>query len=184
MLAAEERSDHLDRLGALALASRLRRLSDQLMGDIVRIYRHHDLAFEPRWFGLFHLLGERQPLSIREAADALGVSHTSISQTVRELRRAKLLSATRDPRDGRRRRLTLTARGEALLHELEPLWQDCRSGAQDLLDEAGGTLLSVLGALERALDRRSLQRRVLAAVRAEPSRSQPPRRREGERGRS
>jgi len=153
---------HLEALGDLALASRLRRLADRLMADGVRIYQDAGLPFEPRWFGLFHLLCESAPMSIREAAEALGVSHTAISQAVKELRRSRLVSSTRDPSDGRCRRLAPTERGLALRRELEPLWGAFESSARELADESGSDLVAAVGAVERALDRQPLRERVAA----------------------
>jgi len=151
---------HLEALGELALASRLRRLADRLMADGVRAYRDAGLAFAPRWFGLFHLLCESPPLSIREAADALGVSHTAVSQTVRELQRARLVSATRDPADARCRRLRPTQRGRELRRELAPLWAAFEASARELATESDSDLLGAVGAFEHALDQRSLRERI------------------------
>ncbi|MFT7688506.1 MAG: hypothetical protein ACI9FB_003870, partial [Candidatus Azotimanducaceae bacterium] len=50
--------DLLRDLGALGLGSRLKRLSDQLMQDGIRIYRETGVDFEPKWFPVYYYLSE------------------------------------------------------------------------------------------------------------------------------
>ena len=149
-------------LGPLALGSRLRRLTDRLMADAVRIYRGQHFTFQPRWFPLFYLLSYRSPLSVSEAAAALGVTPPAVSQTVKELQRRRLVSSTRDPRDERRRRLALTEKARQLLPSLLPLWNDFETGTRALLDDAGPDLLCAVEALEEALDRQPFVERILS----------------------
>ncbi len=157
--------DTLQSLGSLALGSRLRRLTDRMFPDGARVYREQAFDFEPRWFTLFYLLSYRSPLSVREAADALGVSHAAVSQLVRELQRKRLVSSTRDPRDERRRRLRLTEPARAMLPALRPVWNDFETATQALIDDSGHDLLSAIAAFERALDQQGLADRVLARTR-------------------
>lgn len=166
MNADEGRSDQdaLRELGPLALGSRLRRLSERLSGDAARFYRELGIEFEPRWFPLFHLLSERAPLSVSEAARALGVSHVAVSQTARELQRRRLLSSTRDPRDERRRRLQLTEKGLALLPRLAPIWRDFERATSDLVGRRESGLLAAIDSVERALSLRGFKERLLAAA--------------------
>jgi N-acetylglutamate synthase-like GNAT family acetyltransferase/DNA-binding MarR family transcriptional regulator len=156
--------DVLQSLGPLALASRLRRLTERLLPDGARVYREQAFDFEPRWFTLFYLLSYRSPISIGEAADALGVSHAAVSQLVRELQRKRLVSSTRDPRDERRRRLRLTDQARAMLPALQPVWNDFDVATHALTD--GHDLMAALTALERALDEQGLADRVLERTRA------------------
>jgi len=158
--------DAIQSLGPLALGSRIRRLSERLFPDGARVYREQAFDFEPRWFTLFYLLSYRSPLSVGEAAEALGVSHAAVSQCVRELQRKRLVSSTRDPRDERRRRLRLTDTARAMLPALEPLWTDFESGTESLLEDAGQDLIAAISAIERALDDQGLADRVLDRTRA------------------
>ena len=61
-------TDILDELGALALGSRLKRLSDALFQDGARIYQAAGQGFEPRWFPVFVYLYRKGPTSITELA--------------------------------------------------------------------------------------------------------------------
>jgi len=157
---------YLESLGPLALASRLRRIADRMTCEVADVYRDQSVTFHPRWFGVFHLLSTSAPVSIREAASCLGVSHTAVSVVVKEMQRARLVSATRDRSDGRRRRLTLSPRGVDLSAALQPLWQSFEVSSEEVLREAGSDLLGALNGLERSLDRRSLSDRIGARVSA------------------
>jgi DNA-binding MarR family transcriptional regulator len=164
---ASSTRDHLEDLGSLALASRFRRLADRLVAEVAQVYDRESVPFEPRWFGVFHLLTRRAPLSIREASEALGVSHTAVSQVVKELRGARLVSSTRDRSDARRRSLVLSCRGRALEDRLRGLWKVFEDAYGDLLEEADPRLLDSLLRLESALDGRALHERVRAKLGAE-----------------
>lgn len=161
--------DLLRELGPLALGSRLRRLMERMVADGTRVYRLQEFDFEPRWFPLFYLLSSRAPVSVGEAANALGVSHVAVSQLVKELQRRRLVSSTRDRQDTRRRRLQLTARARALLPALLPLWNDFEAATQELIDAAGDDLLAAIRATERALDERSFFERIASRTRTHPS---------------
>ena len=157
--------DYLGTLGPLALASRARRLAEKLAAEVARVYRDEGVPFEPRWFGVFHLLAAKAPLSIREAAAELGVSHTAVSQVVRELERAHLVSVERNEHDARCRALRLSSQGRARLSELRPLWADFEAGSRSLLDEIdAGQYLEVVSEIENALDRDPLSERVRRRV--------------------
>ncbi|MGE0812619.1 MAG: GNAT family N-acetyltransferase [Vicinamibacterales bacterium] len=64
-------------------------------------------------------LGERGPATAAALAEALEVDPAQISRTVGRLLRARLVSRTRDPEDGRARRLSLTAGGRREFQRLD-----------------------------------------------------------------
>ncbi|MDH3710442.1 MAG: MarR family transcriptional regulator, partial [Cyclobacteriaceae bacterium] len=87
--------DIFNHLGELALGSRLKRLSDQIMRHGARIYQANDMDFEPKWFPVFYLLSQDAPLGVTEMAQELGVTHAAVSQTVRELLQKKLITGVK-----------------------------------------------------------------------------------------
>lgn len=151
--------DLLDELGALALASRLKRLSDRLLQDGALIYQRLDVEFEPRWFPVFTYLHQRGPTSITALAKGLGVSHPGVNKTANELVALKLVAPYRDRRDKRKRVLALTQLGRLKYKELEPAWRDIRQVLQEAIDDSGGALLTQLSAFEAALSRDSFVNR-------------------------
>ena len=147
--------DLLKDLGALGLGSRLKRLSDQLMQDGIRIYRETGLKFEPKWFPVYYYLSEMGPSSVTEVAKGLGITHPSVNQIAREMIKDNLVAAYKDTKDKRKRVLALTTFGKGKRTELEPIWRDVRGALQELLDETQVDFLGYVETLERALNKKS-----------------------------
>jgi len=61
-------SDLIGQLGELALASRMRRLSERLLRDTSRVYDELDADFQARWFPLLQALLRRSPQGVTEMA--------------------------------------------------------------------------------------------------------------------
>lgn len=146
--------DLLEELGALALGSRLKRLSDALMQDGGRIYEEVHPGFEPRWFPVFSYLYKKGPTSITGLAKGLGVSHPGINKVGNELIEARLVAPYRDRNDKRKRLLALTSSGRDRYKALEPAWRDIRQALQSAVDECGGDFIRQLTALEKSFTRR------------------------------
>lgn len=153
--------DILRELGPLALGSRLKRLSDRLMQDGIRVYRDSGLSFEPKWFPVYYYLSHMGPSAVMDVAKGLGVTHPSVNQVAKEMIAANLVSAYKDPKDKRKRVLALTKVGKSLLPELEAVWRDITSALRELLEETQVDFLGYIETLERALDERSFHTRFL-----------------------
>ena len=144
--------DLIKRLGLLALASRLKRLSDRLMRDGSCIYREQGLDFEPRWFTVFYLLSRKSPMAVTKLAHELRLTHPAINQVAGAMEKAGLLVSQKDKSDERKRLLSLSLSGKALVTKLKPIWNDFKLSAGELLEESGVDLLEVLDRIENSLD--------------------------------
>ena len=151
--------DALPELGALALVSRLKRLSDCLMQQSSQVYQIAGAGFEPRWFATYAYLYRKGPTSITGLAKGLGVSHPAINKVANELIEAKLVAPYRDRNDKRKRVLALTSAGRAKYEQLEPVWRDIRQSLQSAVDQAGGDFLKSLGAIEESFADKSFVER-------------------------
>lgn len=158
-------SDYNRRYGGAAIGARLRRLSERIDGDAVRVYAAVGETFEQRWFGVLNQLALQGPLSIGELAKIIGVTHVSISQTCRSLAEAGHVTFAADSGDKRRRAVRLTAKGRALTARLSPIWAVLAEVAFALNAEAGDAV-AALDRLEAALNRRSLFERATAMLHA------------------
>lgn len=161
-------TDFVREKGVAAFGTRLRRLSERLDRDVQALYREAAVDFEPRWFPVVTALWERGPATVGELAEALGVTHASVSQVRAALAERGLVATDADPRDLRRQIVRLTDAGLAAVGVLEPLWAAVTAATTELCAEAP-ELLAGLGALEAALARRGLGARV--RDRLEPGRS-------------
>lgn len=147
-----------DKRGA-ALGARLRRLSARVDTDVARVYATCGIQFEQRWFGVINQLALNGAMSVSALADALGISHPSVSEARRLLEKAGLVRSEPDPADSRSQAISLTPTGETLVHRLRPLWRLFDEIAEELDAEAGG-VTEALGQLEQALACRSLHARI------------------------
>ncbi len=154
--------DFLSELGGLALASRLRRLTDRLYREGEKVYAAFDAPFTARWFPVIARLDAvgKHPMTITEVAADLGITHPAVIKIVRELERKGLAFSTQDIKDARKRRISLTPEGERLVSEIRPLWEAFSCAARELFDEIGYDLPKVIDSVERALDKRDMSQRI------------------------
>lgn len=153
--------DYVAEMGGAALGARLRRLSAAIDAEVHRIYAARGIRFEQRWFGVLNQLALVGTATVRQLADALGITHASVSETRQSLENAGLVTSKPDPGDGRRRVLALSRAGTELVAELRPLWDAFDMAARELDAEAGG-VTEVLARLEAALAQKTLAARVAA----------------------
>lgn len=146
------------RLGYLVLGSRLRRLSETFIAELVQAYRDQGIAFEAAWFPVFYLLSAKKELSIKALADETEVSHPAASQLVATLRKKGLVHVRTSKADGRKQLVALTPDGEALLEQVRPVWTAVLVAMEELtsLEPGAWHLLDTLSALEKAFEKRAL----------------------------
>ncbi len=154
--------DLLSELGALALGSRLRRLSDQLMQDGILVYRDSRVEFEPKWFPVYAFLQHNGPSAVMTISRGLGISHASVNQVGREMMAVALVAAYKDRRDKRRRVLALTSLGKEKFVSLEPVWKDISAALEGIINDAGIDFLAALEAMENSVARQGFRERYSA----------------------
>lgn len=115
--------DVIQQLGALALGSRLKRLSDMMMKQVTAFYKINNMDFEPKWFPVFYALTQESPLSIVQLSEITGMSHPAINQFSKELEQRGLIHSEKSGKDARKRLLTLTPKALELMPQLQQMWQ-------------------------------------------------------------
>lgn len=113
----------IDAAGILALGTRLQRLADRLRKDGLQVYKAYGIDFEPKWFPVIYTLHLRPLLSVVEIAEEIGYTHPSTISLLKELEKLKLVRSKKDKADERKRLLELTAKGQLLVQEMQPVWQ-------------------------------------------------------------
>jgi MarR family transcriptional regulator, organic hydroperoxide resistance regulator len=151
---------------AALFGAQLRRLLDQLDGALEAAYAADGLDFRPRFTPVVRLLEEGGPQPIRDLSNALGLSHSAISQTVAEMR-ARGLVALSPGRDARQRIVATTPALTALLPRLRRHWAAATAATRALDAEAGGLVAAVVAA-NRALADRPFAARLAAAAAPDP----------------
>jgi DNA-binding MarR family transcriptional regulator/predicted GNAT family acetyltransferase len=149
-------TDLIRELGALSLASRLKRLSDLLMQDGIRIYRSTGSEFQPKWFPVYYHLAEKGPSSVMTLTTSLGISHPSINSIVNEMINAGYVAAYKDTKDKRKRVLALTQQAKQARESLENIWRPMKGALDEVIESTGVDLLGYLDLVETVLKRKSL----------------------------
>lgn len=153
---------YLASLGKLALGSRLKALSDHFYGAADEVYQTLGARIESRWLPVLRYLWDVGPSSVTDVADAIGQTHSAVSQLTDKLVRADMVQRCSDPDDGRRTVLVLTDKARESLAELGPIWCAVRRGVTASLDEHAVQLLDAIALCERALQERPIVKAILA----------------------
>ena len=151
--------------GPAALGTRLRKLADILASDAEQLYRHYQVNIDPRWFPLLFMLGKNDSMTVSELAASIGQSHASVSQVVKRLAQAELVTSKPCEDDGRASRLTLTDTGREAAEKLDIQVNDVNTAVSGLFADAGVNLWQALAAIDHALNEQPLLSRVKATQR-------------------
>lgn len=152
--------DFMAEMAELALASRLRRLSDVYWQGVTATYRQSGLDFDVRWATIFVLIARQGPVAVMEIAERLGITHPAVIQVINELEKNNLITSTKSEQDGRKRLLTLSETGQAMLPKLQPLWDAFIAVNQEMLGNQVHNLLTSLQEMETQLAERTFFDRI------------------------
>ncbi|MBD2751297.1 bifunctional helix-turn-helix transcriptional regulator/GNAT family N-acetyltransferase [Spirosoma validum] len=152
--------DFMAEMAELALASRLRRLSDLYWQAVTTTYRQSGLDFDVRWATVFVLIARQGPVAVMEIAERLGVTHPAVIQVINELEKQGLVISAKSERDGRKRLLTLSEKGKDMLPKLQPVWDAFITVNRQMLDSQTHNLLNSLQEMEDQLAKRGFYDRV------------------------
>ena len=156
--------DYLNQLGAMALASRLRRLLNRLLSDGEKVYRSRKIDFNISWFPIFHILADNSEMTLTEISRALGMAHPSVIEVTDEMARKGYVGSRKGVKDKRRRYLYLTEKGKRVVLKLEPIWEAFREAGEEACEEAGNDFLGSLGKFEQAIDRLPMFDRIISRL--------------------
>jgi DNA-binding MarR family transcriptional regulator len=144
----------------------MRHVLELLDGDVAKVYADLGVPdYRPRYSPVVRALTELGPLSIRDLAGAVGVTHSAASQTAAQMARHGLLTLEAGT-DARQRIARLTDRARALLPLIEAEWAATSAAAAELEAELPAALTDVLIQAERAALARPVRTRIADAARA------------------
>jgi DNA-binding MarR family transcriptional regulator len=147
-----------------ALGTLLRHVFELLDGDVAKVYQDQGLPeYRPRFSPIIRALVAEGPMSIRDLAGAVGVTHSAASQTATQMARAGLVTHSTDASDKRRRLITLTPKAHALLPTITAEWNATVEAMAELDGEVSMPLADLLTEVVEAIDRRPFQERISAA---------------------
>ena len=153
-----------DELLQSPLGMRLRAVLDEMDADVVRTLADLGITdYRSRFSAVVRAIATSGPCSIRELADALGVTHSAASQTVAEMRRRGLVELG-PGRDARQRVVHLTEATLAMKPALDAEWDATEAAMAKLNTELTASLGQVVREMSEALARRSFRERIADAA--------------------
>jgi DNA-binding MarR family transcriptional regulator/N-acetylglutamate synthase-like GNAT family acetyltransferase len=150
--------------GKLALATRIKLLAEKMLQDGSEIYRSLNIDFEPRFFAVFYLLKDYPSLSVTEIANHIGISQPAVTQILNSMIKKNLVKMIKDKVDTRKKIITISKKGEAMLPQLLPLWKDFEEGVGEIFTKSDINILEILDKIESAIDEKSIFERVTDRV--------------------
>ncbi|MCP4460959.1 MAG: MarR family transcriptional regulator [Cytophagales bacterium] len=152
--------DFVNELGYLALATRLKRISEAIVHSGRNMYKSLGMDIEPNWFLIFKLLTKHEQLSVTEIAKKLHFSHPSVITLVSKMKERGYLQTFTDPIDSRKQLFELTEKAQTNLPEFETVWKAGTKGVADLFP-ADNNFLDQLETLEIQLSQSDFMERTL-----------------------
>jgi DNA-binding MarR family transcriptional regulator/N-acetylglutamate synthase-like GNAT family acetyltransferase len=152
--------EFFNKVGKMALGSRLRLMSTMITDDATKIYELHGIDFIPKWFPVFYLLSEEKEITITEIANEIGHSQPSVSKIVQEMIAAGLIQENVKTTDKRKNVIVLTEYGLLVLNKLKLQCIDVEAAVEDLIGESNHNLWAALEEWEFLLGQKSLFKRV------------------------
>ncbi|WP_417317436.1 bifunctional helix-turn-helix transcriptional regulator/GNAT family N-acetyltransferase [Emcibacter sp.] len=145
----------------LGIGTRLKRLYERLAADAERMYNESGLDFRVRYFPVIYPLSLTDGQTIAELAQKSGLSHSAVSQIVKQLLSLSFVEMETGE-DARSRIIRLSNGGRELVARLTPLWGDLEKAVGILRSECEADILQAMEEFEAALDRKPLYRRIEA----------------------
>jgi transcriptional regulator, marR family with acetyltransferase activity len=116
-----------EKSGILSLGSRLRWLSDMVTKEAGEIYKLYGLKIKPKWFPVLYMLFKGEDNSVTGIAKAIGQTHPSVSNLVKDLVAAGLVEEAKDGSDRRTTLVKLTGKRRSLKPLMTKVSEDVRT---------------------------------------------------------
>ena len=141
------------------LAHHLAQLADQISSQGEAFMEDAGLQFPSRAVSSVLVLGERGPMSAADIADALNQLHQVVTQRVDLLVSQGLVERVADPKDKRRKLLSLTLKGQVQYAQLRYALARADVAFTALDQEVECDLIDLISRISKAFDRASVLER-------------------------
>lgn len=153
-----------DELLQSPLGVRLRAVLDRMDDDVAATLAELGITeYRTVFSAVIRAVAAEGPLTIRDLATTLGITHSAASQRVAEMRRRGLVELVTGS-DARQRLVNLTAAALAIKPALDAEWEATEVAYDSLTAELTATLGQIVSEMNAALDRRSFRDRIADAV--------------------
>jgi DNA-binding MarR family transcriptional regulator/GNAT superfamily N-acetyltransferase len=150
-----------NKVGKMALGSRLRRLSEKLTDQAGEVYKVYDIDMNPKWFPVFYALAEGEDKSIMQIAQEISHSHPSVSTIVKEMVKNGVAQEIANKTDGRKNFIRLTDKGQGINEQIQVQYVDVNAAVETALNETQYNIWKAIEEWEFLLEQKSLLNRVI-----------------------
>ncbi|HWG03169.1 MAG TPA: MarR family winged helix-turn-helix transcriptional regulator [Trebonia sp.] len=145
------------------------RLLSDVDDEIARVYAENGIEdLKPNWVLEIVRLHVRGPMTIADLARLVGRTHSAMSQKVAAMRAAGWLETSAGP-DARSKKVTLTARAEAIAGKLATEWRATEASIAEIEAEIAYPLSRAADDVRAVLARKSFHDRITEKLAADPS---------------
>jgi len=149
-----------DKVGTVAIGSRLRMLTEKMTEDASRIYELYNIDMQPKWFPVFYVISQGEEKTVTEIAKEIGHSHPSVSKIISEMVAKGLVTEKKDKADGRRNMISLSKKGKEITVRIKDQYTDIESAIGGITKQATHDLWKAIEEWEFILEQQSLLNRV------------------------
>jgi DNA-binding MarR family transcriptional regulator/ribosomal protein S18 acetylase RimI-like enzyme len=154
----------------LFLGSRLKRLAEQMQGDVVRVTEGACLPIQAGQYPLLATLDRYGAKTIGALATAMALSQPTVTRAVSRLAEMGLVAVDQVHRDQRHKTVSLTLAGEAAMAASKSLvWPKVEAAVKEVTGGLTGSFLDQIVAIEGRLAERSLSERAATTVFLSPA---------------
>jgi len=151
-----------DKIGKVALGSRLRLLTAQISDEAAQIYKLYNIEnFSPKWFPVFFALSDGEEKTITEIATEIGHSQPSVTKIIKEMIKSALVKDNLKSKDKRRNVVGLTAKGNKLVYKIIKVQcGDIDAAIDGIISQSTHNLWEAIAEWEFLFEQKSLYKRV------------------------
>src|ERR1700739_3616889 len=97
---------------------------------------------------------------MQDISAAIGFTHITVKNIVRELQEHGLVKITANPTDARSKHVVLTAKGKTLYGKLEPIWQSISKALEQLMTSGHPDIINIISNIEEGIEKKALPDRI------------------------
>ena len=145
------------------LGTTLRHLIELLDGSVEQVYSDFSLDYKPRFTPIMRTLAKIEVISVSELAKEAGITQPAATQTIQAMAKKGLITISVNKKDSRKKQISLSKQGSAMMVQLERCWQATAIAAETLDNELQTPLTVLAEEAIQALEKKSFLSRIKQA---------------------
>jgi len=147
-------------MGYVALATRLKRISDKMTYSTRLMYKKMNIDIEPNWYLVLILVEKTPNISVMEIAKNLNFTHQSVIAITTKMVNRDYLHISKGIEDKRKTIFNLTSKSIEILPKISEIWETGKDVIYQLLN-GDTSITKYLEILESNLDEKSFGERII-----------------------